>query len=203
MRISLPLVKYLTEHSQFERFMDEYETLHSRDEKGKFYANTIAGCLGIAHDLNSQKIPYCIIGGLAVAFHIHQVDHDAFLKWRGTSDIDLLVQKSAAEKILRDEGYAFRDVKRGKKGAMNGIYDYAKDDNGEHLVLGLREHIEDQSGKDITHKLLSGATNVDVYSIPVKVPMIRDLVDMKCFANRLKDRDDIKLLRSYYKGLKL
>ncbi len=203
MKIDLSLVKYLEDNSQLERFMGEYEELHERDEEGKAYANTIGGCLGIAHDLNRKKVPYCIIGGLAVAFHLHQVNHAAFLQWRGTSDIDILADKKSAERTLREFGYDFREAQYGKAGAKSGIYVYAKDDNGESLSLGLRQKVEDKTGRNIAPKLLGSATVVDVYSIPIRVPMIRDLVAMKLHANRTKDREDIKRLREYYKGLKL
>lgn len=203
MKIDLSLIKHLAHNEQLERFMQEHDSLHNRDDKGKAYANTIGGCLGIAHDLNRKNIPYCIIGGLAVAFHLHQVNHDAFLQWRGTSDIDILANKKVAERTLGEFGYDFREPKYGKKGAKSGVYIYAKDDNGESLSLGLRQEVEDKTGRNIAPKLLGSATVVDVYSVPIRVPMIRDLVAMKLHANRAKDREDIKRLREFYKGLKL
>ncbi len=203
MKISTSLTSHLETNNQFKGFWREYKSLHSRDSTGQKYANTIAGCMEIVHDLNEKKIPYCILGGLAVAFHLHQVDHNAFLKWRGTSDIDLLVAKKVVGGILRKNDYTYRQVLRGLKAAKQGVYDYVKDDNGETLVLGLRESIQNKKGKDITNKILNNSSLVDVYSVPIRVPMIRDLVQMKRFANRAKDREDIKLLRQKYKGLKL
>jgi hypothetical protein len=132
---------------------------------------------------------------------VHQVDHDAFLKWRGTSDVDILVQKAHAEKALGKMHYQFRGRMPEKAGAESGIYTYVKDENGETLTLGLREAVTDASKRDITERLLRTATTVDVYSVPVRVAFMRELIRMKQFANRPKDRGDIKLLKRYYPGL--
>lgn len=204
MKFSVNLIKHLKENEQFDKFWAEYDSLHSRAQT-KAYANTVAGCLEIVHDLNDRGIPYCMIGGLSVAFHLHQVNHDAFLNWRGTSDIDILAPKSAIESVLKANGYAYKQIRRGMPGARTGIFDYVKDDNGESLTLGLRQAVEDERDRDITGRLLGSlhSTAVDVYSIPVRVPSIRELIAMKRAANRGKDRDDIKLLKAAYKGLKI
>jgi predicted nucleotidyltransferase len=88
-------------------------------------------------------------------------------------------------------------------GSLNGVYEYAKDENGESLSLGLRETVHDRHNSDIAKKLLRSATSIDLYSVPVRVPMIRDLVAMKRHANRPKDRSDIKLLKTFYPGVKV
>lgn len=98
---------------------------------------------------------------------------------------------------------AYRQTRNRLAGAKTGVYDFAKDDDGETLVLGLREKIEDKSDKDITQKTLKHSATVDVYSVPIRVPMIRDLVAMKRAANRAKDRSDIAVIRKTYADLKL
>lgn len=104
MRFSDKLIGHLKTNGQFDQFWRGYDGLRSRGKDGRAYANTIAGCMEIAHELNDKKISYCVLGGLAVAFHLRQKDNNAFLNWRGTSDIDLLAAKKVVEGILRENG---------------------------------------------------------------------------------------------------
>ncbi len=205
MKLSMSLIKHLEDNSEWEHFRREYDALHGTGEDGKDYANTVAGCLEISHDLNHRNIPYCILGGLAVAFHLHQVDHDAFLTWRGTSDIDLLAPKNNdVVGVLNSNGYTYRNSKSGMRGVTGKgkVFDYVKDDNGENLIVGLRSGVEVR-GKAVTERLLgSHSTLVDLYSVPVRVPMVRDLIAMKQYANRKKDRLDIIELRKMFPGIR-
>ena len=151
------------------------------------YANSIIGCLELSHRLNEAGNLYLIIGGLAVACYVRQVNYEGFLKWRGTNDIDILVlNKDYGERALRNCGYEFRQLLKNKGGAIGPIYVYAREDNGETLVVGLRTGIKSVN-KDITSYLLKNATKVDLWGVPINVPMIRDLVAMKRDANRPKD----------------
>lgn len=203
MKFSDKLIAHLRENRQLKRFRQEYRSLYDKNADSRAYGNTIAGCMEIAQRLDEEQIPYCVLGGLAVAFYQHQIDHEAFLIARRTSDIDLLVERKAVEGILREEGYEFSQVRRGMKGAKAGVFDFTRISNGEHLVVGLRESVEDRKGRDITNKVLQHAGTVDVYSIPIRIPTIRELIAMKRFANRTKDREDIRLLKKLFRGLKL
>jgi predicted nucleotidyltransferase len=124
------------------------------------------------------------------------VDPAAFQNWRGTSDIDLLVSnRDVAEKVLRHSDYNFKQTQNSKEGMIGRLYDYVKQDNGEITVVGLRTGLCDKSGKDITKRLLGHHAIVPVQGIGISVPRLKDLIEMKQWANRKKDREDIKTLR--------
>lgn len=199
--ISMSLIKELEKNGVWDSFRGEYDALHKRD---RTYANSIVGCMELAHHLNSYEVPYFVIGGLAVAMYVHQVDHEGFLKWRGTDDIDLVVPNlDDGKKALVHCGYRFMNRYNAKEGSTGPIYNHVRDENGETIVAGLRTGVSDLPGRDITRELLKNVGRVDLWSIPVQVPAVRALTEMKKFANRAKDRADIKLLRIHYAGIKL
>lgn len=174
-------------------FLSEYETIHKENPA---YANTFAGMLEIARGLNELEEPYLIIGGLAVASYLHQMDSKAFENWRGTDDIDLVVpNKKIAEKVLRYADYEFRQAQNGLPGVGGRLYDYAKEDNGETTVVGFREKVIDKTKKDVTRKLLNHRAQIPVHGIRVSVPQLKELAEMKKWANREKDRADRKTLK--------
>jgi len=192
MKISEDLINHLEKVGTWEDFRLEYNIIHKKDPA---YANTIAGMLEIARGLNKIKRKYLIIGGLAVASYLHQGDICAFREWRGTSDIDLLADKKIAESILKKADYSFAQTQKGKIGIIGRLYDYTKEDNGETTVVGLREKIMGENGRDITDYLLNHRSIIPVHGVHVSVPQLRDLVKMKRFANRKKDREDVKILK--------
>jgi hypothetical protein len=193
MKISQELKERLKEKDTFEEFEEEYMAIH---EWNPAYANTFAGMLEISRGLNIRGTSHLIIGGLAVASYVHQVNPEAFRNWRGTSDIDLLVpHKKDAEAVLNYAGYKFKQSQKTKPGMIGRLYDYAKDDDGETTVVGLREGICDKSGRDITSKLLDHKTIIPVHGIMVSVPQLKYLLEMKKWANRPKDREDRKTLK--------
>jgi predicted nucleotidyltransferase len=196
MKLSVRLINHLNRKGTFNDFLSEYNTIHEKDPA---YANTFAGMLEIAKGLGELGQDYLIIGGLAVASYLHQMDDKAFQNWRGTSDIDLLVpDRNVAEKILLYSDYHFKQVQHSKEGMIGNLYDYVKQDNGEPTVVGLRMGLCDKSKRDITRKLLIHQAIIPVHGVGVAVPRIRDLIEMKRWANRSKDRSDIKTLKSMF-----
>ena len=194
-KISIHLVNELRIQGQFDRFMDAYNKIHGTDRE---YANTILGCLEISNSFNKEEKPYLIIGGLAVMAYLYQVNSNAIFEWRGTNDIDILANKGTAEGILKGADYGFRERLPQKPGSVGSIYVYAKEDNGETTVVGLREGVEHKD-RDITNRLLSNSTAIGIFSIPVRVPSLSDLEKLKRAANRSKDREDLRELRKSFK----
>lgn len=196
MKLSMNLINSLTQKDTWEDFLSEYNTIH---KKIPAYANTFAGMLEISKGLDDLKSDYLMIGGLAVASYLHQMNDQVFRVWRGTTDIDLMVpNRDIAEKVLRDSGYLYTGVQNSKEGMIGRLYDYVKQDNGETTVVGLRMGLCDPSGRDITHKLLNHHATIPVHGIGIAVPRIKDLMEMKKWANRNKDRRDIKTLKSMF-----
>ncbi len=195
-KISMDLVNELRRQGQLEKFMKIYTKIH--EGKDRKYANTILGCLEIAHSFNKKREPYLIIGGISVMTHLEQSDPEYIFKWRGTDDIDLLANKKKASGILMGADYKLKQPINNKKGAIGPVYVYAKEDNGETTVVGLRKGIS-LNKKDITRKLLENSTVGGLFSIPIRIPPVEDLVSLKRAANRSKDREDIRALKEFYK----
>ena len=190
------LINHLTHQGTWKDFLSEYNAIH---QKTPAYANTFAGMLEIAKGLNDLGEDYLVIGGLAVASYLHQMNDQAFRTWRGTADIDLLVpDRDIAEKVLTYSDYHFSQTDKTKEGMIGKLYTYAKQDNGETTVVGLRTGLRDPAGRDITRKMLMHHATVPVYGVGVAIPRIKDLLDMKGQANRKKDRQDIKTLKSMF-----
>jgi hypothetical protein len=64
-----------------------------------------------AQALEQAKVPYCIIGGNAVAAHVGRIDESAV---RNTQDVDILLRRSdleAAKAALSSAGFVYRHVK--------------------------------------------------------------------------------------------
>lgn len=199
MKLSIELIKHLESRNTWKSFREEYDALH---EKNPAYANTFAGMLEICRGLNIRNTPYLIVGGLAVASYLYKADNNALRDWRGTYDIDLVVpDKRLAEEVLNFADYEFRQKQPSKIGMKGFLYDYAKEDKGETTVVGLRKGLVNSSGKDITNKLIKRSEIIPVYGVRVSVPHLKDLVEMKRFANRNKDRIDLKYLRKFYKKI--
>jgi hypothetical protein len=193
MKVSMDLINYLTQRDTWNDFLSEYNAIHN---KNPAYANTFAGLLEIAKGLSDLREDYLVIGGLAVASYLHQMDNRAFQNWRGTVDIDLLVpNRDAAEKVLLSSDYKYKQVQHSKEGVIGGVYDYVKQDNGESTVVGLRTGLCDTSKRDITRKLLNHRAIIPVHSVGIAVPQLKDLIQMKRWANRKKDREDIRILK--------
>ncbi len=64
-----------------------------------------------ARALEQAGIPYCVIGGNAVAAHVGRIDESAV---RNTQDVDILLRRSdleAAKAALNNAGFVYRHVK--------------------------------------------------------------------------------------------
>ena len=193
MKLSMDLIAHLEKKGTLRAFIDEYETIYS---KNPAYANTFAGMLEISRGLNLAKADYLIIGGLSVAAYLHQFDSEAFGSWRGTSDIDLLVtDKNIGTRVLKSADYDFAQVRPSRIGMKGLLYDYTKEDNGETTVVGLRTGIMDKAKRDVTKKLLTHSAIIPVHGVRVAVPQLGDLIKMKKWANRKRDREDIASLK--------
>jgi hypothetical protein len=140
--------------------------------------------------LQEAKIPYAVVGGIAVALHGAP---------RGTIDIDLVIKWSLenlkkTEKVLISLGlvsripvdansvYHFRDeyIKNRKMIAWN-FYDPLKPSNEVDII--------------ITYDLTGAHTKtIKIASGDIKVLSIKDLIAMKKASGRPQDLEDVKSL---------
>jgi hypothetical protein len=132
--------------------------------------------------LEQAGIPYCVVGGNAVAAHVGRVDESAV---RNTQDVDILLRRTdleAAKAALTEAGFVYRHVK--------GI-DMFLDGSGA-------------KARDAVHIIFAGekVRSVDFLPAPeigeseatplFRVVALESLVRMKLTSFRLKDRVHIQ-----------
>jgi hypothetical protein len=132
--------------------------------------------------LEQAGIPYCVIGGNAVAAHVGRVDESAV---RNTQDVDILLNRTdleAAKAVLAKAGFVYRHVK--------GI-DMFLDGPGA-------------KARDAVHVIFAGEKVRSVDSVPApeigeseatlsyRVVALESLVRMKLTSFRLKDQVHIQ-----------
>jgi len=175
----------------FEQF------LYSTAEKGRsintLFEERLFALVGtlerIAGSLAAEKIPYEVIGGMAVMIQVQRVDPSAV---RNTKDIDIMVQRADLERIkgvAERHGFRFRHsagvdmlLPRGETKARSGV----------HLVF---------SGERVRpHQALPNPVlrpeRLSVHGVDVAVVPVVDLVRMKLSNNRDIDRVHIRDLDS-------
>jgi hypothetical protein len=143
----------------------------------------------IAGPLASAKIPYEVIGGMAVMVQVDRVERSAV---RNTKDIDIMIHRADLERVKevgQQHGFTFRHVAGvdmllppGETKALNAI----------HLIFsGERTKINQAvPNPPLRPEYLS------VHGIPVAVISVMDLVSMKLTNNRDIDRVHIRDLDS-------
>jgi hypothetical protein len=132
--------------------------------------------------LNDARIPYRIIGGMAVFFHVSERDHD---KARFTRDVDAAVRREDLKRIIgaaENAGFAYRHV-AGIDMLVDPVQPSAR--SAVHLVFaGERVRPSDPEPIPFSDPV---QTAEGVLLAPVK-----DLLRMKLTSFRLKDKVHIQ-----------
>ena len=175
----------------FEQF------LHSTAEKGRsintLFEERLFALVGtlekIAGSLAAEKIPYEVIGGMAVMIQVHRVDPSAV---RNTKDIDIMIRRADLERIkvvAERQGFKFRHsagvdmlLPRGETKARSGVLLVFSEEN-------VRPH-QALPNPQLKPECLS------VHGVDVAVIPVLDLVRMKLSNNRDIDRVHIRDLDS-------
>jgi hypothetical protein len=202
MELTIDLEKHLKSKGQLNNFLDVYNSIREKGCEKRSYANSILGAIEIAHSLNESGIPYCFSGGLSVLFHLHQVDNNSFLSWRGTDNIDLLIQEEDKETIVNKTcflGYEYAALNRVDTNKAYSKSKYLKEEHGEISKLFLHNRIQDYNCKSLTKKVFEEYIPVNIFGVKVNVPMLKHIIQAKSDTQRRKDREDISLLKKAYK----
>jgi hypothetical protein len=143
----------------------------------------------IAGSLAAEKIPYEVIGGMAVMIQVHRVDASAV---RNTKDIDIMIRRTDLERIkavAKQHGFRFRPsagvdmlLPPGETKARSGV----------HLVFTGEKVRPNQA---LANPVLR-PEHLSVHGVEVAVIPVADLVRMKLSNNRDIDRVHIRDLDS-------
>ena len=140
----------------------------------------------VADMFTSERIPYELIGGMAVAVQMEQVDRDAVML---TRDVDIMIHRADLERVKESasrHGFHFRHT-AGLDMLLYG--EEKKAGKGVHLVF---------SGESVKANHdpnpLIAPEQILVYGKEVSVVPVVDLVRMKLNAWRDKDRVHVRAM---------
>lgn len=199
--LSEKLEKELKGKGTLERFLSDYEAICTRSENigmNRKYAECVHQLLELSHAFNSKNVDYIMIGGLSVLAHLQSKDPSVLSRWRGTEDVDLLMDAEKAKGTLGEFGYRsekpLHNVRDGD-GVEGKLYNFVRPNDSIGTSIGLREGVKIGKAR-ITNEIYRDSNAIDFYGIPVNVPSLKHLKSMKKAANRKKDREDISSLKA-------
>jgi len=140
----------------------------------------------VADMFTAEGIPYEVIGGMAVAAQIEQVDRDLVML---TRDVDVMIHRSDLERV-RDaaprHGFHFRHA-AGLDMLLYGAEKKAI--RGVHLVFSGEQVRADQAANPAI-----APERIEVYGKEVSIVPVIDLVRMKLNSYRDKDRVHVRAM---------
>lgn len=195
-KLSALLEQRLSEAGTKDLFIDHYARICDRNEwtvKNRSYAETVKETMDIA--ARGERVPYVMLGGMAVLCYAYAQNPENVVSWRGTGDIDVLGNHKQLDAVLKASG--FKPV-LGNTWAQGGrgttkIWTYDKNESG-HVLAQVREDVI-IAGRDKTGQIYESSIELPLYGVPVKVPGPELFIAMKRDAGRAKDKIDVALLR--------
>jgi hypothetical protein len=172
----------------FEQF------LHNVARKGQavnlMFEERLFGLVEILHKVTdmftAEHVPYELIGGMAVAARMEQVDHDAVML---TRDVDIMIHRSDLERVQETaprHGFRFRHT-AGLDMLLYGEEEKAV--KGIHLVFSGETVKANQAPNPPI-----APERIRIYDEEVSVITLVDLVRMKLNAFRDKDRVHVRAM---------
>jgi hypothetical protein len=171
----------------FERFIRN--TIERGGSVNTLFEERLFALIGtleaIAAPLNSEKIPYELIGGGAVMVQVNRVEPSAV---RNTKDLDIMIDRRDLDRIKEvaaEHGFTFRHsvgvdmlLPRGETQARNAV----------HLIFSGEKVKPNQvvANPPIRPEYL------EIHGVEVAVIPVRDLVQMKLSNNRDIDRVHVR-----------
>ena len=135
----------------------------------------------IAKVFEKEKIPYALIGGVAIAFHSVP---------RFTKDIDILVEPRVLEKIkdvLERDGYFESTSPRTFKNTELTMHRFMKIVDGDEMLIDVLV-----SGTERHSEIVAKAIDAESAEVKVKLASKEDLIWLKRFRNSKQDQADIE-----------
>lgn len=141
--------------------------------------------LKLIEGLNEARIPYAVVGGIAMAFH----DEPRF-----TKDIDLLIAEDAIEsvrKIFEKVGYFESSAPWTFQSSNLTLHRFMRTQGEDFLVVDILVGHEPQF-----EEVIRNAIKEDTEAGTVRIARKEDLISMKQLRNSDQDQVDIKRLRN-------
>ncbi|MDQ2898885.1 MAG: hypothetical protein M3Y07_03685 [Acidobacteriota bacterium] len=170
----------------FERFLQE--NTKKRGAINLLFEERLFGLVEILHTaaamFATERIPYELVGGMAVAARIEQVDRDQIML---TRDVDIMIGRSDLDRVKEaSERYGFRF--RHAAGLDMLLYEEEKKAiNGIHLIFAGETVKPDQAPNPAL-----APERITVHRGEVAVISVSDLVRMKLNSYRDKDRVHVR-----------
>jgi hypothetical protein len=137
----------------------------------------------VVRPLERAKIDYELIGGMAVFIHVNKIDPTAA---RNTKDVDLLVNRSDLERVIKvaeANGFQFRHAV-----GVNMLLYGGDKKQAVHLVFaGEKTRPQQIEPNPSINPVRESAYGSEVWVIPVA-----DLLRLKLSVNRLKDQVQVQ-----------
>ena len=135
----------------------------------------------IAKVLETEKIPYALVGGVAIAFHSVP---------RFTKDIDILIESCVLKRIkdvLKKEGYFESTSSRTFKNAKLTMHRFMKIVDADEMLIDVLV-----SGSDRHNEIIANAVEAESAEVKVKLAIKEDLIWLKRLRNSKQDQADIE-----------
>lgn len=189
--------------TNYEAFVEDYTKIINQSEqtprKNRAYADCLHHLLEVAYALDENEVPNVITGGLAVLAYRYGANPASLFEegYRGTDDIDILVDEALAAHVLRELGFQRVQGRTFEQHPDHGttlpITTYTKHVNGNELKVQIRRNLAVRGR--VLDDIYETSRPIAVYGIPVRVVGFVDLKKLKEDAGRPKDKYDLKMLR--------
>ncbi len=138
----------------------------------------------IAKVFEEEKIPYALVGGVAIAFHSVP---------RFTKDIDILIEVKSLEQVshlLKAQGYFESTSPRKFTTTELTLYRFMKIVDGDEMLVDILV-----SGSKRHDEVIENAIIAESSEVRVSLARKDDLIWLKSFRNSLQDQADIEGLK--------
>ena len=135
----------------------------------------------IAKVFETERIPYALVGGVAIAFHSVP---------RFTKDIDILINPQARDQVskaLKSEGYFESTSPRTFKDTELTMHRFMKIVDGDEMLIDVL-----LGGTERHREIVANAVDAESAEVKVKLASKEDLIWLKLARNSKQDQADIE-----------
>jgi len=137
----------------------------------------------LTEKLNEHKLPYAVIGGLAVAYHATA---------RATDDLDFLFlarDVGKVREVMHELGYLFESVPWTFQNTKLTVHRFSRFDGEQHMIVDVMISDEDRYAN-----IVDRAVVAQTAAGPIRFAAKEDLIWLKKFRNSKQDQADIEAI---------